>query len=402
MPTYQYRALNAAGRQLRGSLSAVNENDLYYRLKAAGLDLVDAKTSRESKLVTLFAPSIKTRDLIELCVHLEQLERVGVPILDALSDIREATESVRLRDVLTDVVRDVGGGLLLSEALERHPKVFSQVFVGLIAAGEKTGRMADAFAHLTNHLKWTEEMNKRVRRALGYPAVLIGFTLVLLLILMLFLVPEMTRFLETVGVDLPEVTVALIAASEFVNAHWVWIITLPIAVVIGAQVLYRTSERFAYLVDLWVFRIPVIGTTLRKIALSRFCHFFAVMFASGIGVLQCISNAREVVDNRGLWASLDLVHDMVETGSSLTDALRSSGEFPSLVIRMVRIGEETGNLRSTLDNVAYFYDRDVQESINTMIAAIQPTLTLLIGLVMAWVVVAVLFPVFDSFSALPV
>ncbi len=140
---------------------------------------------------------------------------------------------------------------------------------------------------------------------------------------------------------------------------------------------------------------------MRKIALSRFSHFFAVMFQSGIGVLQCISTARKVVANRALDTSIGLVRDMVESGSSLTNALRSSGEFPSLVIRMVKIGEETGNLMDTLENVSYFYDRDVEESVNNMIGSIQPVLTLLIGGVMAWIILAVLGPVYDSFADLP-
>lgn len=401
MPTFRYRALNAAGRQLRGSLSAINENDLYYRLKAAGLDLVDARAQTESRIAAFLAPAIGTRDLVEMCVHMEQLERVGVPILDALHDIREATESIRLRDILTEVARDVANGSLLSEALARHPKVFNKVFVGLIGAGEKTGRMGDAFSHLVRHLKWIDEMNQRVRRVVRYPLFLLSFTALMLIGMMLFLVPQMTDFLDTIGVEQPAMTVALIHTSNFVQAAWPFILAAPFACWLLLKIVYATNDRAANELDSLFYRLPLIGPTMRKVALARFCHFFAMMFQSGIGILQCISYARETVPNRALATNIELVRDMVEAGNSLTDAMRSSGEFPSLVIRMVKIGEETGNLRQTLDNIAYFYDRDVEESINTMISSLQPVLTGIIGLIMAWVIVAVLGPVWDSFSRLP-
>ncbi len=402
MPTFRYRALNASGRQLRGSLSAVNENDLYYRLKAAGLDLVDANTKTESKIAAYFAPSIKTRDLIEMCVHMEQLERVGVPILDALHDIREATDSVRLRDVLTDVARDVANGSLLSEALAKQGKVFGKVFIGLISAGEKTGRMIDAFAHLVRHLKWVDEMNQRVSRVVRYPLFLLSFTAFMLLGMMLFLVPQMTEFLDTIGVEQPFMTIALINTSNLVRDIWPLLLAAPFLIWVVLKLLYNSNDRVAYELDSLFYRLPLVGPTMRKVALARFCHFFAMMFQSGIGVLQCISYARDVIDNRALATNIDLVRELVESGSTLTDAMRSSGEFPSLVVRMVKIGEETGNLRQTLDNIAYFYDRDVQESIDAMIASLQPLLTGIIGLIMAWVIVAVLGPVWDSFSQLPV
>jgi type IV pilus assembly protein PilC len=162
--------------------------------------------------------------------------------------------------------------------------------------------------------------------------------------------------------------------------------------------LYATSDSAAYTIDYYVYRLPIFGPTMRKIALSRFSHFFAVMFQSGIGVLQCIDSARRVISNRALGRSIALVREMVESGSSLTNALKVSGEFPNLVVRMVKIGEETGNLKDTLDNIAYFYDRDVEESVDSMIASIQPTLTMVIGVMMIWIILAVIVPVYSSFS----
>ena len=398
MQTFKYRALNRDARMMRGNLTAVNETDLYHRLKQAGLELLDAKVVKESKVAALLAKKVTTRDLVELCIHLEQLDRVGVPILDSLNDIREATESVRLKDILTDVVRDVGNGKLLSEALGAHPKVFNHVFTGLIATGEATGSMSDAFGHLVKHLKWTDAMQRRMKKAMIYPAFMVVLTFASFISMMMFLVPQLSGFLKTIGIELPFMTLALIAVSDFVQDYWYVLVGLPFGAIAVGRALYATSDQAAYLIDFYMYRMPMFGPTMRKIALSRFAHFFAVMFQSGIGVLQCIESAKRVIANRALGRSIGLVGQMVESGSSLTNALKVSGEFPNLVVRMVKIGEETGNLKDTLDNIAYFYDRDVEEAVDGMIASIQPTLTMVIGVMMIWIILAVIVPVYSSFS----
>lgn len=400
MQTYKYRALNNDARMMRGTLTAVNETDLYHRLKQAGLELLDAKIVKESKLASMFAKKVTTRDLVELCIHLEQLEKVGVPILDSLNDIREATESVKLRDILADVVRDVGGGKLLSEALAVHPKVFNHVFVGLISTGETTGSMSESFGHLVKHLKWTDAMGRRIRQAMIYPTFMVVLTFASFISMMMFLVPQLSGFLKTIGIELPLMTVLLIATSDFVQDYWYVLIGLPFFLFAIGRTLYATSDQAAYWMDFYIYRLPKVGPTARKIALSRFSHFFAVMFQSGIGVLQCIDSASRVISNRALGRSIHIVREMVESGSSLTNALKVSGEFPNLVVRMVKIGEETGNLKDTLDNIAYFYDRDVEESVDGMIASIQPTLTMVIGVMMIWIILAVILPVYSSFSGI--
>ncbi len=402
MARYRYRAMNAAGRKLSGQISAVNETDLYFQLKQIGLDLVDASEIRENRFLTILARPIRTRDLIELCIHLEQLEKVGVPILDSLSDIRDSTESPRMRDVLNDVCRDVGNGKLLSEAFALHPTIFNQVFVGLIAAGEQTGNMSESFGHLVHHLKWNDEISKKIKKAVRYPLFLMVTMFVMMLSMMFFLVPQLTSFLSTIGLELPLSTRILIKASDFVQGYWWMVASFPLLVFVAAKLIYRFSAPAAYLFDHYMYRIPMIGPTARKIALSRFSHFFSIMFQSGIGVLQCLETSSQVVANRSLATSLEIVRKMVEGGNSLTNAMKSSGEFPELILRMIRIGEETGNLGESLGNISYFYDRDVNEAVDNMVASIQPLLTVVVGAVMIWIIISVLGPVYNSFAQLPI
>lgn len=402
MPLYRYRAINAKGRKNTGKLSAANEAELDERLAELGLELIDVEEQRDSRLSALFAGRVRTRDLIELCIDMEELIRAGVPVLDALTDVRDATTSPRLRDVLSAVASDVGNGRMLSLALAEHPQTFNDIFVGVINAGERSGNLEDAFHHLVGHLKWTDEMNQKIRAAARYPLFVLVTTIALAMAMMLFLVPELSRFLTSLQMDLPTMTVALLATSRFVQEWWWVVLATPLILVLLVRFLHRNSPSMAHRLDYLLFRLPGIGIVLRKIALSRFAHFFTVMYKSGIGILECMETARGVVANRSLSASLHIARERVEQGSTLTNALRSTAEFPDLVIRMVRVGEESGNLDRSLESITYFYDREVSDSVDRMVGAVQPTLTLLVGALLVWIVLAVMGPMYDSFSNLPI
>jgi len=287
-------------------------------------------------------------------------------------------------------------------ALAEHPEAFNTIFVGVINAGERSGNLEDAFHHLIGHLKWTDEMNQKIRAAARYPLFVLAATIGLALAMMLFLVPQLSEFLTSLQMELPFMTIALMATSDFVEAYWWLLLALPLIVVLLVRLVYTRSERLAHRLDHLLFRLPVIGMTLRKIALSRFAHFFTVMYKSGIGILECMETARGVVANRSLSASLQVARERVEQGSTLTNALRSTEEFPDLVIRMVRVGEESGNLDRSLESVSYFYDREVTDSVDRMVGAVQPTLTLIVGALLVWIVLAVMGPMYDSFSNLPI
>lgn len=402
MPMYQYVAINAKGRKTRGQMNAANEVDLDGRLRELGFELLEAKQATMSRLSRLARRSVRARDLIEFCLDMEELIRANVAILDALADIRDATRSVMLRDVLTDVARDVANGEMLSEALSHHPRVFNDVFVGVIAAGERSGNLEDAFHHLTGHLKWTDEMNRRLRSAARYPIFVLVTTLALAVGLMLFLVPELSRFLETLRMDLPWSTRLLLATSDFVQAYWWAVIAVPLGVAIVVPYFYTRSDRGARLIDRYVHYVPVIGPTLRKISISRFAHFFTVLYKSGVGILDCMHVSRQVVGNRVIADSLAAAKERVENGNTLTTSLRATGEFPDMVLRMIKVGEDSGNLDRALQSISYFYDREVDDAVQTLIGAVRPALTLMVGAVLAWIILSVLGPIYDSFSELPI
>lgn len=400
MPQYNYRAVNDRGRTIRGALTANNEIDLFQRLRESGLELISANKAREKKRLAFLGGTVPARELIQMCMHLAEMQRAGVPLIDALSDIRDGVENALLRDTMAEVWRDVNDGTQVSDAFRKHPKIFSFVFTGLIAAGEQTGNLTESFHQLVKHLKWNDEMTSKIKKTLRYPLFTLVTAVGVIMFMMLYVVPEVVVFLKSTAKDLPLITVALINTSDFFIDYWWVIVAGPVILVVATKMGAKASEEFAFWQDQQMLRLPIIGQTIRKIALSRFAHFFAVMFQSGIEILKCLESAKAVVGNRALAESINMVQQSTRAGNRLSAALLNSGEFPTLVIRMVKVGEDTGALGQTLEQITEFYDREVNDAIDTMIGSIQPILTFVVGIILAWVVAAVFGPIYDNIGAM--
>lgn len=395
MAAYNYTAVNERGRKIRGSMVGENEIDLESRLKELGLDLVNY---REVKKKKGGRSRIKIKDMIVLCLHLEQLTRAGVPIHEALADVRDSTESPTLRDIMTDVLEKVKTGSRLSQAFANYPRVFNEVFIGLIEAGEKNGNLTESFVNMSIHMKWTNDLRRKIKKAVTYPIALLVVMSGVIAILMIFVVPKLVKFMKDQGFALPFHTRALIWTSEAFQASWYLIFGLPILTGMVTVGLYRSSESFAYRIDGIILRLPAMGATVRKINLARFTHFFSVMFKSGIDIPEALMAAKNVVGNRVIKESVEIVHRSIVEGNNLTSSLRISNQFPTLVIRMFKVGEDSGNMNEALENIKFFYDREVSDSVDAMIGLIQPTLTAVMGGLIFWVIAAVFGPLYQSFA----
>ncbi len=398
MPQFAYRALNASGRQVRGKLSANNESDLFQQLQAAGMMLVDSRAVKEKKIA--FGGGLAARDKIQFFVHLEQLQAAGVPLIDSLTDVRDSADTPRLRDLTANIINDVSGGMPLSEAFNKHPKVFGEMYSALIAAGEESGKLTESFGHLVKHVTWEDALHTRIKKAARYPLVVLVVITGMLMFMMGFVVPGIVEFLKANGQELPPITVALIVTSNFVVNYWWAILATPIVFAAAIYGLVTSSDKIRYAFSCLSLRLPVMGPLITKLAISRFAHFFAVMFQSGVPILQCLETAQRVVSNVCLEESMKVVRQQVQNGEPLSQAMRNSGQFPSLVCRMVKIGEDSGNLGGIMGNVTSFYDKDVDEAIDAMIGMIEPAMTVISGVIMAWIVIGVMGPIYDSLSKL--
>ena len=396
MPTYEYKAVDKTGAPARGGLDAVNEVDLELRLRRMGLDLITFKQVEHRQGGALSAGGKVTRqDLINLCFDLEQMINSGIPILDGLRDMRDTIENPRFRDVLTAMTEDMEGGRILSQCMAHHPDVFDNVFVSLIRAGEQSGQLPEVFRNLADNLKWLDELVSQTRRLLILPLLTLVVVLGVMVALLLVLVPQIAALFKTMGLALPTQTKFLIAVSEFLAQYWYIVFALPVVAVIVALVLVKRSTRMSYMWDYAKLRLPLVGSTLQKIILSRFANVFALMYRSGVTVLDSIKTCEEVVGNKVISDGLARAGQQIAAGDSLTETFRNLGMFPPLVIRMLRVGENTGALDSALMNITYFYNRDVRESVDKAQKMLGPAMTLVLGGMLAFVVWAVLGPVYD-------
>jgi type IV pilus assembly protein PilC len=399
MNKFKYRAINSEGKYVKGSIAAENQSDLESFLKSSNLELVWCKSEPQSMLSLIFADRPKTKDIITLFSHLEQLEKAGVSIIEAIADVRDSAESQAVRTVMHEVYESVKNGSLFSEAIAKHPRIFDPVFVGIVSAGEETGNLNDAFTSIIEHLKWSHEMKRKTVKAIRYPAFSLLMMFGVLWVMTTIVVPKVTAFLVDQQIALPLTTRSLIAFSNFVQFKS-WLIAICIVVfIVVYKVLYRVPGINVKIDELKP-HIPVFGKILVKLDISRFCHFFAMTFKSGIGILDCLESARGAISNLAIKQSIDVVKQQVSDGQSLSKSIGLSGYFPTLVTRMFRVGEESGNMESSLKNVRFFYDQEINDSIDKAIGMIQPTLTIIMGGMMAWITIAVFGPIYATFDKL--
>jgi type IV pilus assembly protein PilC len=395
MAAYQYKAVDKTGQPARGSLEAANEVDLELRLRRMGLDLITFREIEKTASGFGGGGSVTRRDLITFCFDMEQISRSGIPILEGIRDLRDSIENPRFREILTTLTEDMEGGRILSQAMSQHPHVFDKVFVSLIRAGEQAGRLTDIFTSLANTLKWQDELASQTKRLLMYPAFVLVVVTAVMIFMLAYLVPQIVTLLKAMGVALPVQTKVLIFASNFVVNYWPFAFGIPTVVIIVLIAVVRRSQKAQYLWDYTKLRLPVIGPILQKIIMSRFTNLFALMYQSGITILDAIKTSEDIVGNRVIADGLMRAGQQINAGDSLTETFQNLGVFPPLVIRMLRVGEATGALDTALMNVTYFYNRDVKDAVDKGMAMIGPALTVFMGGMMMFILWAVLGPVYD-------
>lgn len=398
MPIYRYKSIDNAGGRISGQMDAANPDDLEQRLSRMGLDLISFSLASAGMLRFAGGGRIKRQELITFCFHLEQLTRAGVPILDGLADLRDSVDHPRFREVVANLIDSIEGGLQLSQAMALHPKVFDAVFVNLIRAGETTGRLPEVLKDLTDGLKWQDELAAQTKKIIMYPAFVTVLVLGVFLFMLFWLVPQLVELFKSLQVAIPLQTQILVNLSAFLRDYWYLMIALPFAVWgwIAWRLKYDANYRYTF--DGYKLRVPAVGAILRKIILARFASYFALMFSAGIPVLESLRVLEGIVGNRVIEDGLMRTRRLISEGTGIAAGFEQVNLFPPLVVRMLKVGENTGQLDRALLNVCYFYNRDVRESIERVQVMIEPAMTVVLGIIMAWIMSSVLGPVFDLIS----
>ncbi|MBL0354264.1 MAG: type II secretion system F family protein [Candidatus Dechloromonas phosphoritropha] len=393
---FDYKAVSIEGRMVFGRIDAINLTDLEMRLKRMDLDLV---TGRPIDHHGMFGSrKIPRPELINFCFHLDQLARAGVPILEGLADLRDSIENPRFREVIAGLIEGIEGGQTLSQAMADHPTIFSKVFVSLIRAGEASGELAEVLSSLSESLKWEDELASHTKKLLMYPAFVGTIVLSATFFLMIYMVPQLKQFVKNMGQALPPQTQLLFFVSDLLVGYWWLFLSIPVLAVVAAQLVLRSNPIARLRLDGMKLTLPIFGPILKKIILSRFANTFAMLYAAGIPILDSIRTTQDIVGNRVVRKALVRVEQSIREGQNVASAFHDAGLFPPLVVRMLRVGENTGALDKSLRNVSYFYNRDVKESVEKAQTLIEPMLTLFMGALLGWIMLSVLGPVYDVIS----
>jgi MSHA biogenesis protein MshG len=403
MPDYQYTGRDSNGQKVTGQLVAANQAAAMSQLQTKNIIITGiAAAISETKSVD-FSFSVKKKisldDQVLLTRQLYALTKAGIPIIRALNGLAESTDHPELAKVLNSVAGSLTSGAELATAFRQFPKIFSPIFVSMIHVGENTGRLDLAFQKLTAHLELERETKKRIKSATRYPLFVVTAITLAMTIINVIVIPSFASVFTKMGADLPLATQILIASSEFTINYW-WLILI---VTIGGGFAWlrfiKTPEGHLWW-DAQKLRLPLFGSLFKRIALSRFSRSFAMMLASGVPILKALSIVAESVGNKSIGVAVEDMSRGIERGERLTSTAAATGLFTPLVLQMMAVGEETGAVDTLLDDVADFYEEEIDYELKQLADSIEPILLVFLGGLVLVLALGVFLPIWDLSGAM--
>jgi len=380
MQYFSYKAIDNKGKLQRGSLSAENIEEASARISQLGMQLIVCKPCRMS-FFKARRGSVSRKQLIDFTFHLQQMLEAGVPVLDTLKEYSDTSEQRCLQLMAGELLDKIESGSSLSQALALQSNIFKPMYTSMVQAGEESGRLSEVLADLLALLKWQDETVSSIRRVFGF--------------VMAWLVPSLVSFITSAGGELPWHTQWLIRVSDIITDYGLIVIGLLLTGVVLLNVFLRsdgTVRRYWHTVQL---KLPLAGPVLYKIKLARFSRCAALMYSSGVNLIDTLKQGEALVDNHVLSVALRQAREKIINGEKVADAFQSQPHLPPLLSRLIRVGESTGAMDAAFLQTSYFYDRDSREAIERLEQFIGPILIIIVGAVMSWVVLSVIGPIYD-------
>jgi type IV pilus assembly protein PilC len=399
MSTYVFKAIDLAGVKARGEVEADSKQAVSDQLKQRGLIVLDIADKHSSKEIELaFMKRAKANDLAVFSRQLSTMISSGMSILRALYVLEEQTEDKFLKETIVAVRKDVEAGLSLSDAMARHPKVFSPLFVAMTQAGETGGVLEDALMRVADQLQKDAALRRQIRSAMVYPIMVIVFAVGVMMALVAFLVPVFEGVFKEFGGELPAMTKVSVLLSEIVTGYWWLMFGLAIAAVV-AFVKWKKTDWGRRQWDHFRLRVPMkIGTIVQQIAVARWSRTLASLTAAGVPLLQALEITGRTGGNVVVEDSMDGVIASVKRGGTIAAPLAQAPIFPSMVTHMVGVGEETGALDAMLDRIAEFYEEQVEASVKALTSILEPIMIIVIGSIVGFIVISMYLPLFEVYN----
>lgn len=424
MPVYTYEAMNASGQEVKEEIDAANSQEAISKIRAKGYfptkvrekaakkKLAKEKGKKGEAAEDQFATvarrkmpfsitGVKRKNLVNFTRQLSTLQDAGLPILRSLQILEQQQKPGLLKAIIGGVADDVESGSSLSESMANYPRAFDKLYVNMINAGEAGGVLDIILARLADFMEKAQRLKKKVIGAMVYPIVVLTIAGLIVTGIMIFVIPQFKIIFEDFNVALPKITVALLTIAEWMAFQygWAYVLFSPIAFVLIWK-LIRISRGGRYVTDLIKIKIPIIGTIIRKSVVARFTRTLGTLISAGVPILDAINITKETCGNEVFERGLTKVHDAIREGESMADPLRATRTVDAIVVNMVDVGEETGDLDKMLIKIADNYDNDVDVAVSSLVSILEPVMVVILGVIVGFIVVALFMPMIALIQSL--
>ena len=399
MGMYEYTAKNAtSGQILKGTLDVPTKDEVIAFVRKNRMILVSVREAPAQVRLPSFRARVSTRDVVILTRQFATMINAGLPLVQSLTILAQQTENKTLKEVTKAVVYDVEAGNTLADALAKHPKAFTDLYVNMVAAGEAGGILDTILLRLATFLEKNDALVRKVKGALVYPGVIITVAIVAVAVLLIFVIPTFSSMFASVNMQLPLPTRVVIGASRILLRFW-WLMLLGLAGGALALRSYYTTPNGKKAIDGALLKAPVLGDLLRKSAVSRFTRTLGTLISSGVSILDGLEITAKTAGNRVIHDAVMQSRQSIAGGETIAGPLQHSGVFPPMVISMIAVGEQTGGLDEMLTKIADFYDAEVDVAVSALLSLMEPIMIVVLGVIVGGMVVAMYLPIFDMVNA---
>jgi len=398
MPTFVYSARPATGGDIQqGQVEVATKEDVMAFLHKQKMIPVSVR-EKEKGIQISFGTGVSTRDIVIFTRQFATMINAGLPLVQSLDILAEQTENERFRKVIQDVLYDVESGHTLADAMGKHPKVFTELFVNMVAAGEAGGILDTILLRLATFLEKNDALIRKIKGAMIYPTVIFSVAGMAVVILLLFVIPTFQQMFDAAGIPLPLPTRVVIGMSAALQAYW-WAMG---GGVVGFVFLLRyvySTDPGQLAIDRLLLSFPIIGNLQRKAAVARFTRTLGTLVSSGVSILEGLEITAKTAGNRVIHDAVMGSRASIAGGETISGPLKESGVFPPMVVQMINVGEQTGGLDEMLTKIADFYDEEVDAAVEALLAAMEPIMIVVLGVVVGGMIVAMYLPIFDMINA---
>ncbi|WP_096550734.1 type II secretion system F family protein [Ureibacillus thermosphaericus] len=400
MTIYRYVGRTKTGQVIKGKIDATSKKAAIAKLREKGINPreVNQSSSILDKELNFGGGKVKNQDFVIYCRQFATLIRAGVSIVDSTNILSRQTKSKPLKKALEMVEEDIRTGISFSDATKKHPKVFPELFTNMIASAEVSGNMDITLDKLATTFEKQYNLKKKIQSTMTYPLILLVLTIAVAIFMMVFIVPSFTESFESMGAELPTVTIITIKISDWLRNFWWVVLGILVIAIVLFYFLYKNNKEFHYTMNYLLLKFPIFGPLLQKSVIARMVSTLSSLFSSAVPILQSLTIVEKVVGNPVISQVVREARDSLEKGSPLSEPLAKSWLFPPLVTSMISIGESTGSLDYMLEKVAEFYEAEVERNVDTLKSLIEPIMILFLAVIVGGIVAAIFLPMFSLYE----